>query len=150
MSLRSTLFPSFPRHAVLVRALPGYAAVTLAALALLLAAPARAQVAPPSLTDSLRWDPTVRRGVLPNGIRWFVKKNVKPEDRVSLRLAVPVGSTAEADDQQGIAQLRHGVEEAKQRRFDPLGRRAEVRVTRHDEPLDRHRTKIGAPPREAP
>ncbi|TMA23956.1 MAG: insulinase family protein [Deltaproteobacteria bacterium] len=63
----------------------------------------RAQGAAPSLTDSLGWDPAVRRGVLPNGIRWFVKKNGRPETRVSLRLAVPVGSTAEADDQQGIA-----------------------------------------------
>jgi len=74
----------------------------LAVLALALPAAALAQ-APPSLTDSLTWDPAVRRGVLPNGIRYFVKKNVKPEDRVSLRLAVPVGSTAEDDDQQGIA-----------------------------------------------
>ena len=79
------------------------AALALAASFILLAPLARAQGAPPSLGDSLRWDPTVRRGVLPNGIRWFVKKNVKPEDRVSLRLVVPIGSTAEADDQQGLA-----------------------------------------------
>ena len=75
-------------------------------LVLLAPAPAPAQTATkaaPSLTDSLTWDPAVRRGVLPNGIRWFVKKNAKPEARVSLRLAVPVGSTAEADDQQGVA-----------------------------------------------
>jgi zinc protease len=77
-------------------------AVAVAISALLAAAPARAQAAP-ALTDSLAWDPTVRRGVLPNGIRWFVKKNARPEHRVSLRLALPVGSTAEADDQQGIA-----------------------------------------------
>jgi len=74
----------------------------LAALVLALPAAALAQSAP-ALTDSLTWDPAVRRGVLPNGIRWFVKKNGRPEGRVSLRLAVPVGSTAEADDQQGIA-----------------------------------------------
>lgn len=73
--------------------------VALAATFVLLAPAAHAQ----SLTDSLTWDPTVRRGVLPNGIRWFVKKNAKPEARVSLRLAVPVGSTAEDDDQQGLA-----------------------------------------------
>ena len=69
----------------------------LAALALVLPASAiHAQPAPaaPSLTDSLTWDPAVRRGVLPNGIRFFIKKNVRPEARVSLRLAVPVGSTA--------------------------------------------------------
>jgi zinc protease len=64
---------------------------------------ARAQGPAPALTDSLRWDPTVRRGVLPNGIHWYVKRNAKPEARVSIRLAVPVGSTAEADDQQGLA-----------------------------------------------
>src|SRR5262245_10571747 len=75
----------------------------LAALVLALPAPAVHAQATPALTDSLTWDPTVRRGVLPNGIRWYVKKNVKPEARVSLRLAVPVGSTAEDDDQQGIA-----------------------------------------------
>jgi zinc protease len=72
--------------------------------ALVLALPATAFAQPsPALTDSLTWDPTVHRGVLPNGIHFFIKKNAKPEDRVSLRLAVPVGSTAEADDQQGIA-----------------------------------------------
>jgi zinc protease len=71
--------------------------------ALVLAAPVAHAQGAPALTDSLTWDPAVRRGVLPNGIRWFVKKNTKPENRVSLRLAVPVGSTSEADDQQGIA-----------------------------------------------
>src|SRR5262245_8945365 len=75
----------------------------LAALGLALPAPALHAQAAPALTDSLTWDPMVRRGVLPNGMRWFIKKNVKPEARVSLRLAVPVGSTAEADDQEGIA-----------------------------------------------
>src|SRR5262249_36924801 len=79
------------------------AALALAALWLVPAARTAQAQAPPALTDSLRWDPTVRRGVLPNGIRWFVKKNGRPEARVSLRLAVPVGSTAEADDQQGLA-----------------------------------------------
>jgi len=81
----------------------GVGLVLAAAAVFVLAAPlARAQ-STPSLTDTLRWDPTVRRGVLPNGIRWFVKRNARPENRVSLRLAVPIGSTAEADDQQGIA-----------------------------------------------
>jgi len=74
----------------------------LAVLVLALPPAAHAQSAP-ALTDSLTWDPAVRRGVLPNGIRFFIKKNAKPEDRVSLRLAVPIGSTAEADDQQGVA-----------------------------------------------
>jgi zinc protease len=88
-------------HRIVLRAMRG--ALALAASLVLLAPAVRAQAPPPSLTDSLRWDPSVRRGVLPNGIRWFVKKNGRPETRVSLRLAVPVGSTAEADDQQGLA-----------------------------------------------
>jgi zinc protease len=75
----------------------------VAAATLALAAPVAHAQGTPSLTDSLSWDPAVRRGVLPNGIRWFVKRNAKPEARVSLRLAVPIGSTAEDDDQQGIA-----------------------------------------------
>ena len=73
------------------------------AAALVLAVPQAGAQSVPALTDSLTWDPSTRRGVLPNGIRWFVKQNAKPEKRVSLRLAVPVGSTAEADDQQGLA-----------------------------------------------
>jgi zinc protease len=59
--------------------------------------------AAPALGDSLRLDPTVRTGVLPNGMRFYIKRNGKPEARVSLRLAVGAGSTVEADDQQGIA-----------------------------------------------
>ena len=65
-------------------------------------APATAPPAP-ALTDSLRLDPTVRTGVLPNGMRYFIKRNAKPESRVSLRLAVGAGSNVEADDQQGLA-----------------------------------------------
>ena len=89
-----------PVAAVLAAAV--LSALAVAVLAVLAPAPARAQ-GTPSLTDSLTWDPAVRRGVLPNGVRWFVRKNARPEHRVSLRLALPVGSTAEADDQQGIA-----------------------------------------------
>jgi len=89
-------------HRHVARVLTAAAAVAIA-IAIAMASPARAQAPAPSLLDSLRWDPAVHRGVLPNGIRWFVKRNAKPEARVSLRLVVPVGSTAEADDQQGLA-----------------------------------------------
>jgi zinc protease len=78
--------------------------------AVLIARPTRAQApapspaaAPPALTDSLRLDPTVRTGVLPNGMRYFIKRNGKPEARVSVRLAVAAGATVEADDQRGLA-----------------------------------------------
>src|SRR5262249_42844872 len=50
-----------------------------------------------------RLDPSVRTDVLPNGMHVFIKRNGKPEARVSLRLAVDAGSTVEADDQRGLA-----------------------------------------------
>ncbi len=56
-----------------------------------------------ALADSLRLDPAVRTGVLPNGLRYFIRHNGRPEARVSLRLALAAGSTAEADDQRGFA-----------------------------------------------
>jgi zinc protease len=62
-----------------------------------------AHASPPALTDSLRLDPLVRTGTLPNGMRWFIRRNPRPEARISLRLAVAVGSIAETDAQRGLA-----------------------------------------------
>ncbi|HYJ31845.1 MAG TPA: insulinase family protein [Candidatus Binatia bacterium] len=56
-----------------------------------------------ALGDTLRLDARVRTGVLPNGLHYFIRANHKPEARVSLRLAVDIGSTAEAEDQRGLA-----------------------------------------------
>ncbi len=56
-----------------------------------------------ALTDTLRLDPRIRAGVLPNGLRYLIRANHKPEARVALRLAVNAGSTVEADDQRGLA-----------------------------------------------
>ncbi len=50
-------------------------------------------------------DPTIRTGTLPNGLKYFIRRNGRPEKRVSLRLAVKTGSLEEADDQQGLAHL---------------------------------------------
>lgn len=59
----------------------------------------------PVLTDTLRLDPLVRAGVLPNGLHYFIRVNHKPEKRVALRLAVNAGATVEDDDQRGLAHL---------------------------------------------
>ena len=68
------------------------------------APPSAASTAPTvGLADTLRLDARVRAGVLPNGLHYFIRANHKPEARVALRLAVNVGSTAEADDQRGLA-----------------------------------------------
>jgi len=55
------------------------------------------------LQKQLPVDPKIRTGVLPNGMKYYVRYNSKPEKRAELRLAVNVGSTAENDDQQGLA-----------------------------------------------
>lgn len=56
-----------------------------------------------SPTDAIPFDPSVRTGTLDNGMKYFIKKNTKPENRVELRLAVNAGATMEEDDQQGLA-----------------------------------------------
>ena len=48
-------------------------------------------------------DPSVRMGVLDNGLHWYVEENGRPKERATLRLAVKVGSVMEDDDQQGLA-----------------------------------------------
>ncbi len=51
----------------------------------------------------LPFDPSVRTGVLPNGLKYFIKQNKRPEKRAELRLAVNAGSMMENEDQQGLA-----------------------------------------------
>jgi zinc protease len=53
--------------------------------------------------EALPLDPKIRSGVLPNGMKYFIQKNTKPEKRAELRMAVNAGSTMENDDQQGLA-----------------------------------------------
>ena len=53
----------------------------------------------------LRWDPAIRTGVLPNGLRYAVQRSSSPKGAISLRLGVGVGSYDEADDERGAAHL---------------------------------------------
>jgi zinc protease len=55
------------------------------------------------LTDPLPTDPDVKIGKLSNGLIYYIRKNVKPEKKVELRLAVNAGSVQENDKQQGLA-----------------------------------------------
>src|SRR6476661_8099502 len=48
-------------------------------------------------------DPHVIVGTLPNGLRYYIRRNAKPEKRAELRLVVNVGSILEDDDQRGLA-----------------------------------------------
>ncbi len=60
-------------------------------------------VAQIDLSSPIPTDPNVRIGKLSNGLTYYIQKNAKPENKVELRLAVDIGSTAERDDQQGLA-----------------------------------------------
>lgn len=59
--------------------------------------------APLSLTQPLPIDSAVRTGTLDNGLRYYIRYNERPDNRVALRLAVNVGSIHEEDDQRGLA-----------------------------------------------
>ncbi|MDQ2930985.1 MAG: insulinase family protein [Gemmatimonadota bacterium] len=87
-------------------------AAWLAALALSAAAglPAAAQDSaragpPPKLTAPLPKDPAVTIGVLPNGLRYYIRVNHKPEKRAELRLVVNAGSVLEDSSQRGLAHM---------------------------------------------
>ncbi len=58
-----------------------------------------------NLSTSLPFDPQVRTGTLPNGLKYYIRHNGKPEHRAELRLVVHAGSVLEDDDQQGLAHL---------------------------------------------
>jgi zinc protease len=59
---------------------------------------AQQAVAAPSIDSGaiLPLDPGIRTGTLPNGLKYFIRRNGRPEKRVSLRLAVKTGSLEEA------------------------------------------------------
>ena len=48
-------------------------------------------------------DPKVVTGRLPNGLRYYIRQNSRPEKRAELRLAVNAGSVLEGNDQRGLA-----------------------------------------------
>jgi zinc protease len=79
-------------------------AVTLVALVSTVVALA-AQTPPLNLQDLLPFDAAVKTGTLPNGLKYFIRQNSRPAQRVSMRLAVKAGSMMEADDQLGLAHL---------------------------------------------
>src|SRR5687767_7356830 len=73
-----------------------------ALLLLTVAAPAVAHQ-PLLLNQQLPVDPKITIGTLPNGLRYYIRANKKPEKRAELRLVVKAGSILEDDDQLGLA-----------------------------------------------
>ena len=58
-------------------------------------------------------------GTLPNGLRYYVRKNARPEKRVMLQLAVKAGSVDETDAQQGLAHFLEHMGFNGTKRFKP-------------------------------
>ena len=77
--------------------------VVLATPVIAQAKPTASATAPIPLTATLPVDSKIKIGTLPNGIRYYIRKNLKPEKRAELRLVVNAGSTLETDDQLGFA-----------------------------------------------
>lgn len=77
----------------------------LAAVAtLVLWTPVHAQSVGPAPADStLPLQPDVVTGQLDNGLRYYIRQNDEPEDRLILRLAIDAGSVLETEDQKGLA-----------------------------------------------
>jgi zinc protease len=48
-------------------------------------------------------DPEITTGKFPNGLRYYIRSNKKPEKRAELRLVVKAGAILEDDDQRGLA-----------------------------------------------
>jgi zinc protease len=81
-------------------ALPAFAQTAPAAASAATAVPSDpwAQAA-----SDLQADPSVRFGVLPNGMRYAILRNATPPHQAALRLRIDAGSLSERDDQQGLA-----------------------------------------------
>jgi zinc protease len=55
------------------------------------------------LDSVLPVDPQVTVGTLENGLRYYIRRNVRPENRAELRLVLNAGSVLEDEDQRGLA-----------------------------------------------
>ncbi len=56
-----------------------------------------------NLSDTIPVDPEVSKGVLENGLTYYVRANDEPRNRAELMLVIKAGSVDEDDDQQGLA-----------------------------------------------
>ncbi len=52
--------------------------------------------------SDIKPDPEFRLGVLPNGMKYAIRKNETPKQSAAVRFHINAGSTAEADDQRGL------------------------------------------------
>lgn len=57
----------------------------------------------PQMAADLAWDPNVVYRELPNGFRYIMMQNKRPEQRVSMHLFVPAGAMHESESERGVA-----------------------------------------------
>jgi zinc protease len=82
---------------ILTRPIAGQSALAAAAQ------PSQAAPALPSASQRIAIDTAITVGRLPNGLRYYIRENRRPENRAELRLVVNAGSVLEDDDQLGLA-----------------------------------------------
>ncbi len=82
-----------------------FAAVAACVSAWPLAAQQTEAASAPELAGRLPVDSAVTIGTLPNGLRYYIRVNHKPEKRAELRLVVNAGSILETDGQLGLAHV---------------------------------------------
>ncbi len=84
----------------------------------------------PANSDIIAQDPNIRRGVLPNGMRYSVMHNGTPSGAVSMRMFIDVGSFEEGETERGVAHFlehmafngtRNFPEDALDRTLAPAG-----------------------------
>ncbi len=91
-----------PQYPVIMH-LRAYSVVAALTLATPVVAQQTATPAAPSLSTRLPVDPKLRVGKLPNGLRYYIRQNTRPEKRAELRLVVNAGSVLESQDKLGLA-----------------------------------------------
>ena len=74
------------------------------------APPQSSKTAIPNLNSPIPLDPDVKVGKLPNGLTYYIRKNVEPKNRAELRLVIRAGSVLENDNQQGLAHFMEHME----------------------------------------
>ena len=121
MRTRSTRLHAAFAFAVALSAASPLTAQTRPAAAQTQPAPPRTQPAAPAFApaEKLPFDPAVTTGTLPNGLTYYLRRNTRPEKRVSLQLAVKAGSVDEEDDQQGLAHFVEHMAFNGSRHFKP-------------------------------
>jgi zinc protease len=73
----------------------------------------------PALDGVIPFDPAVTTATLPNGLKYYIRRNGRPEKRLMLQLVVKAGSVDETDKQQGLAHFLEHMGFNGSKRFKP-------------------------------